>query len=66
MGGVFFVSFKSNNPTIYLIGILLFLVLGIVLTIVGFAGPGGSGLGFIGIVLAVGALILLIEYLATK
>jgi uncharacterized membrane protein YtjA (UPF0391 family) len=66
-GGVFFVNFKSNQPTVYLIGILLFLVLGIVLAGLGFGGvAGGSGLGIMGIVLAVGAIILLIEYFATK
>ena len=66
-GGVFFVTFKTNQPTLYLIGILLFLALGIVLAVLGFTGvAGGTGLGVMGIVLAVGAIILLIEYFATK
>lgn len=64
-GGVFFVTFKSNNPTFYLIGIIFFLILGLVLTGVGF-GTGNTGLGIIGIVVAIGAIILLIEYFATK
>ena len=66
-GGVFFVSFKTNQPTVYLIGIFLFIALGVVLAGLGFGGvAGGSGLGIMGIVLAVGAIILLIEYFATK
>ncbi len=66
-GGVFFVSFKTNQPTLYLIGIILFIALGVVLAGLGFGGvAGGSGLGIMGIVLAVGAIILLIEYFATK
>ena len=64
-GGVFFVTFKSSNPTFYLIGILFFLVLGIVLAGVGFAG-GNTVLGITGVVVAVVAIILLIEYFATK
>lgn len=66
-GGVFFVSFKTNQPTLYLIGIILFIALGVVLAGLGFGGvAGGSGLGIMGVVLAVGAIILLIEYFATK
>jgi len=66
-GGVFFVSFKTNQPTLYLIGIILFIALGVVLAGLGFGGvAGGSGLGIMGIVLALGAIILLIEYFATK
>jgi hypothetical protein len=66
-GGVFFVSLKTNQPTLYLIGILLFMALGIALTILGFTGvAGGPGLGIMGIVFIVGTLILLIEYFATK
>ncbi len=66
-GGVFFVSFKTNQPTLYLIGIILFIALGVVLAGLGFGGvAGGSGLGIMGIVLAVGAITLLIEYFATK
>jgi len=66
-GGVFFVSFKTNQPTLYLIGIILFIALGVVLAGLGFGGvAGGSGLGIMGIVLAIGAIILLIEYFATK
>lgn len=66
--GVFFVTFKTNQPTLYLIGIIIFLVLGLVLAGLGFGGvaPGGAGLGFIGVVLALGAIVLLIEYFATK
>lgn len=65
--GVFFVDFKTNNPTLYLIGILLFLALGVVAAILGFAGvAGGPGLGVVGAVVALGAVVLLIEYLATK
>jgi hypothetical protein len=63
--GVFFVTFKSNHPTWYLIGIILFLVLGIALAAGGFA-TGNTGLGITGIVAGVAAIILLIEYLATK
>jgi uncharacterized membrane protein YtjA (UPF0391 family) len=66
-GGVFFVNFKTNNPTLYLIGILFFLALGIVAAILGFAGvAGGPGLGIAGVVIAVGSIVLLIEFLATK
>jgi len=64
-GGVFFVTFKSNNPTFYLIGIIFFLILGIVLAAAGFA-TGNTGLGITGLVVAVVAIILLIEYFATK
>jgi hypothetical protein len=66
-GGVFFVSAKTNQPTLYLIGIFFFIALGIVLAGLGFGGVGGGpGLGIMGIVLAVGAIVLLIEYFATK
>jgi hypothetical protein len=64
------VTVKSNHPIVYLIGIILFLTLGVVLAILGFTGVipggGGTGAGVVGIVLAVGALILLIEYLVTR
>jgi hypothetical protein len=67
MSGGILVSFKSSQPTVYLIGIFLFLALGIVLAGLGFGGvAGGTGLGIMGIVIAVGAVVLLIEYLATK
>src|SRR5882672_164427 len=64
MAGGILVTVKTNNPVAYLIGILAFLVGGIVLAILAFsqAIPGGSGLGTIGILLAVGAVVLLIEY----
>lgn len=63
----FIVSFRSNHPIVYLIGILFFLALGLVLAGLGFGGVGGGpGLGITGAVLAVGAIILLIEYFATK
>lgn len=66
-GGVFFVNFKSSQPTVYLVGIFFFIALGIVLAGLGFGGvAGGSGLGIMGIVLTVGAIVLLIEYFATK
>ncbi len=66
-GGVFFVTFKTSQPTLYLIGIFLFLALGIVLAGLGFGGvAGGPGLGVMGIILTVGAVVLLIEYFATK
>jgi len=68
MAGGILVTVKTNNPVAYLIGILAFLVGGIVLAILAFsqAIPGGSGLGTIGILLAVGAVVLLIEYIATR
>ncbi len=66
-GGVFFVNFKSSQPTVYLVGIFFFIALGIVLAGLGFGGvAGGTGLGIMGIVLTVGAIVLLIEYFATK
>jgi uncharacterized membrane protein YtjA (UPF0391 family) len=67
MPGGILVSVKTNAPVAYLFGIALFLVLGIVLAILGFAGiAGGSGAGIAGVVLAIGAAILLVEYLATR
>jgi uncharacterized membrane protein YtjA (UPF0391 family) len=66
-GGVFFVNFKSSQPTVYLVGIFFFIALGLVLAGLGFGGvAGGSGLGIMGIVVTVGAIVLLIEYFATK
>jgi hypothetical protein len=61
------VSVKTSNPGAYLSGIILFLLLGIVLAIVGFSGvAGGPGTGIVGVVLAVGAGALLVEYLGTR
>lgn len=67
MAGIFFVNFKTNHPTLYLIGILIFLALGIVLAILGFAGvAGGPGLGIVGVIVAVVGIVFLIEFLSTK
>jgi len=60
------VTWKTNKPGLYLFGIVLFLVLGIVLAIAGFAGAGGAAAGIAGVVLALGATALLIEFLATR
>jgi len=66
-GGVFFLNFKTSNPTLYLIGILFFIVLGIVAAVLGFAGVmGGSGLGIVGLILTLAGGILLIEFLSTR
>jgi hypothetical protein len=66
-GGVFFVNFKTSHPTLYLIGILFCLVLGIVAAILGFAGVvGGPGLGIVGVILTVVGVVFLIEFLGTK
>jgi uncharacterized membrane protein YtjA (UPF0391 family) len=67
MAVTFLVNFKTNHPTLYLIGILFFLAIGIVLAGLGFGGvAGGIGLGITGVVLALFMIILLIEYFATK
>jgi uncharacterized membrane protein YtjA (UPF0391 family) len=61
------VQWKTNNPRAYLSGIVLFMVLGLVLAIAGFAGSaGGTKTGIAGIVLALGAAILLVEFLTTR
>jgi hypothetical protein len=66
-GGYLFVNFKTNHPTLYLIGILVCLALGIVLAILGFAGvAGGPGLGIVGVIVAVVGVVFLIEFLGTK
>ena len=66
-GGVFFVNFKSDQPAVYLVGVSSFLVVGVFLAILGFAGiAGGVGLGIIGAVLGVGASVLLVEYFASN
>jgi hypothetical protein len=68
MAGGILVTVKTNNPIAYLVGIIAFLIGGIVLAVLGFTGvmPGGAGTGVIGIVLVGGALGLLIEYIATR
>ena len=49
-----------------LIGIILFAILGVVLIVVGVtATPTGTGSLFIGIVLIVGAAVLLVDLLTT-
>jgi len=59
------VSVKTDHPKLYLAGIILVLLVGVVLTIVGFA-TGNTGLGIFGIILAVVAAIFLVEDLATQ
>ena len=59
------VSVKTDHPKLYLAGIILVLLVGIVCAIAGFAS-GNSGLGIFGIILAVVAAIFLVEDLATQ
>jgi hypothetical protein len=59
------VTVKTNNPTLYLIGIILFILLGVGIAIAGFT-HGSVPTGVAGIVLGVGAVILLVEYLVTR
>jgi hypothetical protein len=66
-GGYFFVNFKTEHPTLYLIGILVCLALGVVAAILGFAGVvGGPGLGVAGVIVAIVGVVFLIEFLGTK
>ena len=58
-------SVKTDHPKLYLAGIILVLVVGIVCAIVGFVS-GNSGLGIFGVILAVVAAIFLVEDLATQ
>lgn len=68
MAGGILVTVKTNNPVIYLIGIIAFLLGGIVVAILAFSHtiPGGTATGVFGILFAVAALVLLIEYFATR
>jgi len=66
-GGVLFVKFKTNHPTLYLIAILFFLAVGLVAAILGFAVvKGGTGLGVTGVIVALASAVFLIEFLSTK
>jgi hypothetical protein len=68
MAGGILVTVKTNNPVAYLIGIIAFLIGGIVLAILAFSSviPGGAGSGVFGILIAVASVVLLIEYIATR
>ncbi|HEY2028942.1 MAG TPA: hypothetical protein VGH20_07005 [Myxococcales bacterium] len=64
----FFVTLKTREPVLYFAGIIVFLVVGVALAGLSFAGVigGGAGLGVIGLVVALGAAALLVEYMATR
>jgi len=56
----FMITLEGNGRGWYLGGTVFFLILGIVLTIVGFASAG-VGLGVVGVVIALGAAVLMID-----
>jgi hypothetical protein len=68
MPGGLFVTVKTNAPAAYLVGIILFLIGGIVLAGLAFSGtiPGGAVTGIFGIIVALAAVVLLIEFFATR
>ena len=68
MANGIFVSVKTNEPVLYLVGILIFLASGIALSALAFTSVigGGAGLGIAGAVVAIGAAVLLVEYMATR
>lgn len=63
-GGVIvpIITVSSTNRTWYLIGTIVFVLIGIAVAIAGFAS-GTVALGIVGIVLALGAVVLLIDAL---
>ncbi len=68
MAGGILVTVKTNNPVAYLIGIILFIIIGVLLAVLAFSNAigGGASLGIFGVLLAVAAVVLLIEYFATR
>jgi len=56
----FIISVRSNNPIWYLIGTIVFTLIGIGLSIVGFTTSAGVGTGIFGIVMALAAIVLMI------
>jgi hypothetical protein len=59
------VTIKTNHPTVYLIGIIILILLGVGLAIGGFV-QGSVPTGVAGIILGVFGIILLVEYFATR
>lgn len=57
------ITVTSNNKTWYLLGTILFAVLGVTLAILGFLTSAGAGLAVVGIVIAVAAAVLMVDTL---
>jgi uncharacterized membrane protein YhhN len=68
MPGGFFVTVKTNAPAAYVVGLFLFLIGGVVLAGLAFSGtiPGGPASGVFGLLVALAAVALIIEYFATR
>lgn len=57
------ITVTSDNKTWYLLGTILFAIIGAVLAFVGFLTSAGVGLAVVGIVIAVAAVVLMVDTL---